>query len=484
MKKLSDFGYDVYSQFGEDGILAAIFERLGEGNRVCIEFGAWDGFHLSNTANLWTNGWRGVLIEADEDRAAELQRNVSGYDCIGIRRFVGISPGQTLEDILAEHGLPLEADLLSIDVDGDDYYVLSSLKTLRPRVICCEYNPTFPPHLDLRPVPGARFGCSPLSLVRLAESQGYRLVAMTEGNCIFIRQEDHDRFSDYETGLRNLTTNKHLSYLISGFDGSWILSRRPTYGLRQPSHHPFVGPHFRPSLESPVPRWTWRRLVKAIRHRLMRKKSSPPDSAVDPKVLSAWRRDRGDETLRLSYPLDSDSLVFDIGGYRGQWTSDLFAMYGCRIHVFEPISEFATTIRSRFSRNDRIQIHGYGLGAETERVTFFSDEDRSSAHHGEGAGREVLVRAAEEVIEEKGIEEIHLMKINIEGGEYDLMDHILDTGLIHRIRDLQVQFHSFMPSAERRRFDIRQRLAATHDLTYDYPFVWENWQRRDSESAS
>ena len=62
--RLSDFAHDLHSQAGEDGILQAIFDRSGVRSRVCIEFGAWDGLHLSNTAQFWRNGWPGILIEA------------------------------------------------------------------------------------------------------------------------------------------------------------------------------------------------------------------------------------------------------------------------------------------------------------------------------------------------------------------------------------------------------------------------------------
>ena len=81
MKKLSDFGHNVHSQFGEDGIIEKVFQILGTTSKRCIEFGAWDGFHLSNTANLWTKGWAGVLIEANSAKYRELVKNVQPYNC-------------------------------------------------------------------------------------------------------------------------------------------------------------------------------------------------------------------------------------------------------------------------------------------------------------------------------------------------------------------------------------------------------------------
>ena len=70
------------------------------------------------------------------------------------------------------------------------------------------------------------------------------------------------------------------------------------------------------------------------------------------------------------------------------------------------------------------------------------------------------------------------MKINIEGGEYDLLEHFLESGFIKNINNIQIQFHDFIPNAEERMKKIQYELEKTHSLTYQYPFVWENWQRK------
>lgn len=77
--------------------------------------------------------------------------------------------------------------------------------------------------------------------------------------------------------------------------------------------------------------------------------------------------------------------------------------------------------------------------------------------------------------------EIALMKINIEGGEYELLEHMLDTGLVSRVCNFQVQFHDFVPDAYPRMLAIQERLRATHELTYYFPFIWENWKRKDTK---
>ncbi len=196
----------------------------------------------------------------------------------------------------------------------------------------------------------------------------------------------------------------------------------------------------------------------------------PHEDAAD-----AWRRADGDRTLRLQYDLEPGSLVFDMGGYEGQWASDIHAMYRCRVEVFEPVPEYAARITARFRRNDAIRVHPFGLASRTGEARLTLAGDASSLFGRPGARLVRLVEAAS-FLRERGIERIDLMKVNIEGGEYDLLEHLLDAGLIGRIRDIQVQFHDCLPDAAARMRRIQEQLAATHRRTWQYPFVWENWR--------
>lgn len=271
MKKLSDYSADVYSQSGEDGIVEKIFDIIGATSKLCVEFGAWDGFYLSNTANLWAKkGWKGALIEMDAARFKQLVENTKEFQCRCIAARVGIDGKDTLENILQRESVAGPVDLLSIDVDGDDYYIFQSLGALKPRVIICEYNPTLPPHLEFVPAAGNYFGCSALSLVKLAEEKGYKLVAVTNSNCVFVQAADFPRFAEYETSLPNLAVTKHLTYCITGYAGDYLLSREPTYGCNRPSTQPIAqGGHFyfpQPSEEKKRPA----KMVEKIRKRMGR----------------------------------------------------------------------------------------------------------------------------------------------------------------------------------------------------------------------
>lgn len=197
------------------------------------------------------------------------------------------------------------------------------------------------------------------------------------------------------------------------------------------------------------------------------------------KQVQQWHHIRGDKTLRLDYRLDETSIVFDLGGYEGQWASDIFGKYCCKIYVFEPVLEFAGQIEKRFFFNRHIVVHRFGLSDETSMRKIAVCADGSSIFkHGSDIREAHFVRAADFLMH-NGFSRIDLMKINIEGDEYNLLDHLIETGWVRCIRNIQVQFHDFVPDAQRRMKEIQNELQKSHVLTFQYPFVWENWRIKE-----
>jgi FkbM family methyltransferase len=191
-----------------------------------------------------------------------------------------------------------------------------------------------------------------------------------------------------------------------------------------------------------------------------------------------WLKDNGDRTHRLKYDLTAQSLVLDLGGYEGQWSSEIFSMYCCTIHNFEPVPEFAENIRQRFLRNPHIFVHQYGL-ANNDISTSISLSGASSSQHKIGEQRvSIQLKKASKFFEENKISSVDLMKINIEGGEYDLLEHLISINFVKNIKNLQIQFHDFLPDSRERMQKIQEALERTHKLTYQYEFVWENWEVR------
>ena len=204
----------------------------------------------------------------------------------------------------------------------------------------------------------------------------------------------------------------------------------------------------------------------------------PASSEVVPHMPTPhelWLAANGDKVLRMEYLLSSHDVVFDVGGYEGQWASDIFSRYLCTVHVFEPIPQFAEGIRHRFRQNNNIVVHQCGLSGEDGELTFSVEGDASSSVVSGEQSINAKIVAFDSWCNANQIEVIGLMKINIEGGEYPLVEHLIQTGWIRKIRNLQVQFHEFFPEARNRMESICEQLALTHRPTYQFEFIWENW---------
>lgn len=205
----------------------------------------------------------------------------------------------------------------------------------------------------------------------------------------------------------------------------------------------------------------------------------------DPFLLEVarWFGDKGDETLRLDYPLTKESIVFDVGGYQGDFAAAVYERYGCKVYVFEPVPEFYHKCVIRFQGNPKIICLNYGLSSADGLLDIGMAENASSfaSPHAMGAVQQVQVRSVVECIRELGIDWVDLMKINIEGGEFDIVPAIIESGDISKVHYLQVQFHDFVDHAAKRRVEIRTQLANTHTEMWNYEFVWESWKLKGDE---
>ncbi len=187
------------SQGGEDGIIQEIFARLDIERGWFVEFGAWDGVRYSNTFALAQRGWHGMYIEGDPEKAVDLQRNMQSWPrVIPICRYISLKGDDRLDAILAQGPLPQDFELLSIDIDGNDYWIWKSLTDYTPKVVVIEYNSNFGPQ-ESKAIPydanhrwdGTLFyGASAAALNDLAEAKGYTLVAYTPKlNLFFVRSD-------------------------------------------------------------------------------------------------------------------------------------------------------------------------------------------------------------------------------------------------------------------------------------------------------
>ena len=194
------------------------------------------------------------------------------------------------------------------------------------------------------------------------------------------------------------------------------------------------------------------------------------------KNRKLWLLDDGDKILRLNHNLTPDSIVFDLGGYKEQWSSDVFSKYLCNIHIFEPHPDYYKYIVNRFRLNNKIQCFDYGLAEKTMILPLSNSANGSSTYKKDAVMFDAKLVKASDYFKEHSIHQIDLVKINIEGGEYDLLEHLISSDLIKNIDNIQVQFHDFVPDAKNRMKNIQNKLSSTHTLTYQYEFIWENWK--------
>lgn len=192
-------GYElrVFSQNGEDGVLAEILRRASTAERWFVEFGVENGVQGNCVFLADVMDWSGLFMEAQQDAFAELHKKYAANSAVRTRQaFVG---PDNIENLLAQAGAPRELDVLSIDVDGNDYWVWEALSSYAPRIVIIEYNSHWP--LDRRwvqpydPESGwlgtDHYGASLGALRALGEKKGYRLVhtELTGVNAFFVRAD-------------------------------------------------------------------------------------------------------------------------------------------------------------------------------------------------------------------------------------------------------------------------------------------------------
>lgn len=186
---LKERAENVTSQWGENGILAAIFERIDTANKYCCECGAGDGVFFSNTWPLLNKeGWRGLQIEADEMAFAKLgalYQSNPNVTCFNYK--VQASGAFSFDRLLEKAGAPADLDLLVIDVDSNDYHLLNSLLKHRPRVVMVEFDPNADP--DFVPPLGGEGQAGVQALAKLGIGKYYWPVIATKTNLIFVQQE-------------------------------------------------------------------------------------------------------------------------------------------------------------------------------------------------------------------------------------------------------------------------------------------------------
>lgn len=185
----------------------------------------------------------------------------------------------------------------------------------------------------------------------------------------------------------------------------------------------------------------------------------------------------------LLYPseLDPQSTVIDIGAFMGNWAQQVSDLYDCTIYSFEPNPRSFARLVERSQNNPKLVPAPYALGARDEEVDFLMSGLESTAIYEHSEVDAAAPRTRVEVADVKRVWEefawarVDLVKIDIEGAEYALLERMIALGLHRNVNGFLIQFHEWHPRAYQRRRAILSALSETHRCEWSFDFVWEKW---------
>jgi hypothetical protein len=187
------------------------------------------------------------------------------------------------------------------------------------------------------------------------------------------------------------------------------------------------------------------------------------------------------EHMRYEYPLTPQSWVLMIGGYHGKDTHILVEKYGCRVVVYEPVKEFFDKLVAYFLTtpwNHLVFPVNAGVGVNSRFTTMGVKGDMSGEFCGEGPRQEVRIEPVSEIVKhwtEEFKRTPDLLVVNCEGGEFEIMPALLDSGMDGFFQWIQVQPHAVVPDCEARWASIRNRLLMNFRITSEDPNISNGW---------
>ncbi|HDY89390.1 MAG TPA: hypothetical protein ENH82_14905 [bacterium] len=191
ISKLNQFGYNYTSQYGEDGIIKYVLDKIKRCPKVAVEFGAWDGMKYSNVYSLIRHqGWKGILIEADKKRFEQLCRNTEMLDVMVFNKFIEADGQNSIDELFRSEKLDPNVGVLSIDIDSHDYWIFKYMEYIKPVVVVIEHNDSIPGYIYYHdPEDKVILRSSAKAIEKLGQEKGYKLICCTIANCILVKNE-------------------------------------------------------------------------------------------------------------------------------------------------------------------------------------------------------------------------------------------------------------------------------------------------------
>jgi FkbM family methyltransferase len=191
-----------------------------------------------------------------------------------------------------------------------------------------------------------------------------------------------------------------------------------------------------------------------------------------------WFNDKGDYTHNITYDLNENSIIMDLGGYTGVWVQQMIEKYNPNVYILEPVPSFYDGMVSKFKNNPKVRLLNVGVGIEDRDGIIYMGGDGTSSNLINGDAINVKFNTIETILNNFGLEYVDLIQVNIEGDEYPILENMILTGLINKFKSIQIQFHLGIENDVERREKIRNNLLDNgFKINFNYPFVWESWYK-------
>ena len=521
-KCLELHGFKVYSQNDEDGIIEEIFRRIGVTNKIFVEFGVQNGLE-SNSHYLLHKGWRGLWLEGNENYVSEI--NAKFFPVIKTEQLKILHAFITRDNInnlIADGGFVGEIDLLSVDIDGNDYYVWENISVVKPRVVVIEYNAKFPPNHDWKMAYDEDFvwdgsdwhGASLKALENLGRKLGYQLVGtnLSGVNAFFVRAELAGDFFIYPATAEELYnparydkikfSNGHPAKfcLVNQLPNIGVLNYNPAEYFRQKN---IGGENRLPENVKNLAAQKFEVIASAPAKFIYHPQHTHsnfylPYGNVDLIQQTILATDNYFEAAQLEeifYDFKGgilsklvaapESVVLDIGANIGNHTL-YFAneLHAGKIFAFEAVENTCNILRANVQLNnlqDRVEVICRGLSSGTGRASI---RNYYAGNTNIGGTDLIVGRGNIELsaLDDFNIPKVTFMKIDVEGMELEVLQGAVET--IRRSRPFIVveSFPDKFPLVESFMRDLDYRHKKFSGGHIFYPAEYENYHDAELEN--
>ena len=194
------------------------------------------------------------------------------------------------------------------------------------------------------------------------------------------------------------------------------------------------------------------------------------------EIVRQWNRADAKNHSSTTFKLSKNAIVFDAGAYVGAWSEKIIKKYNCNIYAFEPVPQFYKKALNTLQKYNNVKVFNYAIGGNTRKDNISLAKDGSAINkHGKLT---VDVKSICDIIKELNIEKIDLLKLNVEGSEYEILDSMISNDILGICNTYLIQFHRTINEFAARRKKIRAALSKTHKQLFNYEFVWEAWSKK------